>query len=327
LLHLTAPNFLFQLLVRVVVAAGTSYENAAVVVVGLCYGIIAVLLARELDRRSLLTWRRALLLIPAILLASHVFLFSIASHDVYLSYLVPIVYHNPTQQLNKVFTIWIMFLSLPTFLAGRAITWRTGINIGVLCVLSAIAKPSFLIAFLPAVAIWEAKDLVRLPWTRLVRLTATIVVPSVIVLLWQTRIAYGSNGSIVIAPFAVVNAWEIPVRFSLSLAFPIVVALAAVRTRTWNGRIGFVWVFTMIAIAICLLLAEGGERVGDGNFMWTGQTAAFLAYVESVLFLVSTPLSDGWKRLSWAVFATHVVCGALWYALLFTSRWHYFTRI
>ena len=327
LLHLTAPHFLFQLLVRAVVAAGMSYENASVVILGLCYGGIGILLARELDRRSLLSWPRALLLIPSLLLASHVFLFSMASHDVYLSYLVPIVYHNPTQQLNKAFAIWIMFLSLPTFLAGRAITWRTGISIGMLCVLSAIAKPSFLIAFLPAVALWEAKDLVRLPWTRLVRITATIVVPSVIVLLWQASIAYGSNGSIVIAPFAVVKPWQTPARFSLSLAFPLVVALAAIRTRTWNGRIGFVWVFTMVAIAMCLLLAESGDRASDGNFMWTGQTAAFLAYVESALFLVSTPLSDGWRRLSWAVFAIHVLCGALWYALLFTSGWHYFTRI
>jgi hypothetical protein len=327
--HLTAPHFLFQVLVRVLVAVGVSYTDAAVVILGLCYGVMAVLIAREIDSRSLLTWRRALLLIPAMLLASHIFLFTVASHDVYLGYLVPIAYHNPTQQLNKVFATWIMFLSLPTFVAGRAITWRTGMAIGVLCVLSAIAKPSFLIAFLPAVALWEARDLVRLHWMRLFRLAATVGVPSIIVLLWQARIAYGSNAeaSIVIAPFAVVNPWQIPVKFSMSLAFPIVVALAAVRTHTWNARIAFIWVFMVVAITISLLLAEGGGRASDGNFMWTAQTATFLAYVESLLFLVSTPLSSWWKRVSWAVFATHVVCGGLWYGLLFTSRWHYFTRI
>jgi hypothetical protein len=74
-------------------------------------------------------------------------------------------------------------------------------------------------------------------------------------------------------------------------------------------------------------LAESGDRTADGNFMWTGQTAAFLTYVESILFLVSTPLSNGWKRLSWTVFAVHVICGALWYGLLFTPRWHSFTRV
>jgi hypothetical protein len=329
LLHLTAPHFLFQVLVRVLVAVGVSYTDAAVVILGLCYGVIAVLIAREIDSRSLLTWRRALLLIPATLLASHIFLFTIASHDVYLGYLVPIAYHNPTQQLNKVFATWVMFLCLPTFVARRAITWRTGLAVGVLCVLSAIAKPNFLIAFLPAMALWEARNLVRLHWRPLFRLAATVVVPSAIVLLWQARIAYGSGAeaSIVIAPFAVVNPWEIPVKFSMSLAFPIVVAVAAVRTHTWNARIAFVWVFMVVALTISLLLAEAGARAGDGNFMWTAQTATFLAYVESMLFLVSTPLSHGWKRFSWAVFATHVVCGGLWYALLFTSRWHYFTRI
>src|SRR4029079_7206415 len=108
---------------------------------------------------------------------------------VYLNYLVPIAYHNPTQQLVKVFAIGIMFLFLPTFVAGRAITWRTSSIIGVLCVLSTIAKPSFLIAFLPAVALWETRSLLRLPWTPLLRFTATVVVPCAFVLLWQARIA------------------------------------------------------------------------------------------------------------------------------------------
>ena len=338
LLHLPAPHFLFEVLVRMIAAAGASYENAAALILGLCYGIIAVLIARELDRRSLLTWRRASLLIPAVLLASHIFLFTIPSHDVYLNYLVPIAYHNPTQQLNKVFAIWVMFLFLPTFVAGRAITWRTSSIIGLLCVLSTIAKPSFLIAFLPAVALWEARDLVRLPWTPLFRFTATVVVPCAAVLLWQVSIAYGSDAtariaygvdpasSVVIAPFAAVNPAEVPFRFSMSLAFPIVVAVAAMRTRTWDTRIAFVWVFIAVAIAISLLLTETG-RLDEGNFMWTGQTAVFLAYVESMLFLLSTPLSQGWKRLSWTVFTIHVMCGVLWYGLLFTSRWHDFTRL
>jgi hypothetical protein len=319
-------------------AAGMSYEHAAAVILGLCYGIMAVLIARELDHRSLLTWRRASLLIPAVLLASHMFWFTIASHDVYLNYLVPIAYHNPTQQLVKVFAIGIMFLFLPTFVAGRAITWRTSSIIGVLCVLSTIAKPSFLIAFLPAVALWETRSLLRLPWTPLLRFTATVVVPCAFVLLWQARIAYGSDAaariaygvdaasSVVIAPFSAIDPAQIPLRFSMSLAFPIVVALAAVRTRTWNARMAFVWVFLAVAIVMSLLLTETG-RLDEGNFMWTGQTAVFVAYVESMLFLVSTPLGRGWKRLSWTVFAGHVMCGVLWYGLLFTTRWHDFTRL
>ena len=338
LLHLPAPHFLFELLVRMFAAAGMSYEHAAAVILGLCYGIMAVLIARELDHRSLLTWRRASLLIPAVLLASHMFWFTIASHDVYLNYLVPIAYHNPTQQLVKVFAIGIMFLFLPTFVAGRAITWRTSSIIGVLCVLSTIAKPSFLIAFLPAVALWETRSLLRLPWTPLLRFTATVVVPCAFVLLWQARIAYGSDAaariaygvdaasSVVIAPFSAIDPAQIPMRFSMSLAFPIVVALAAVRTRTWNARMAFVWVFLAVAIVMSLLLTETG-RLDEGNFMWTGQTAVFVAYVESMLFLVSTPLGRGWKRLSWTVFAGHVMCGVLWYGLLFTTRWHDFTRL
>jgi hypothetical protein len=57
--------------------------------------------------------------------------------------------------------------------------------------------------------------------------------------------------------------------------------------------------------------------VSAGNFAWTGQTAVFLAYVESALFLVSRRWPTPWRRAGWLVYAVHVVCGLIWCGAVF----------
>ena len=55
----------------------------------------------------------------------------------------------------------------------------------------------------------------------------------------------------------------------------------------------------------------------QGNFAWTGQTAVFLVYVESMLFLL-TQSRRAWTRVAWIVFGLHVACGLAWYCLMFS---------
>jgi hypothetical protein len=155
------------------------------------------------------------------------------------------------------------------------------------------------------------------------------VAPTVLVLLWQARLAYGggASASVVFSPFEIFRLQPTLVKLPLSLAFPFVVAIAAWRSRTWGARLSFVWVLTAVSMFITLFLVEGGERRPHGNFAWTGQTATFLAYVESVLFLVTSHVDQAWRRASWAAFAVHVACGIGWYALVFTQSWHTFTGV
>lgn len=323
------PHFLFEILLRMFVATGLPYKPATALLLGLCYGGMAVLIAREMKRRGVLTPWRAFAIIPATLIASHIFLFTLASYDLYRGYLSAVVYHSPTQQLNKLFALWITLLYGATFLEGETVRVRTCLAFAILCVLSAVAKPSFLIAFLPAVALWTVADLYALRRPQLLRLGSAIFLPAVIVLFWQVRNTYASEtaSSVIVAPFAVFKLDDVPLRFSMSLAFPLVVATAALWTRTWNARLGFVWTFVAIAVAITLVLTETGRRAPDGNFGWTGQTAAFLVYVESALFLLSTKLDRVWTRVAWGVFGVHVACGLFWYGLVFTLRWYDYTRL
>ena len=321
---LTSPHFLFQLVLKALHAIGLTYPTAAAGLLGVCYGGMAALIAREIRRRgAALTRTRAWLLIPALLLASHVFLLTIDPPTLYHGYFVPIAYHNPTQQPNKLFALWIYFVYCAHFLDSRRAEVGPVASAGGLTVLSALAKPSFLIAFLPTAGLFALVDLVRRRWRQVLAFAAGIALPGTLVLLWQALRTYGANPGtgVVWAPFVVFDLSATLYKLPASLLFPIVVAGVALRAGVRDRKFAFAWVFTAVAMFITLLLGEGGSRLGEGNFAWTGQTAVFLIYVESLLFLLVRADLSRWRPAAWAAFALHVFCGVVWYAVVFSSDW------
>jgi hypothetical protein len=315
---ITTPHFLFELLIKAGAAVGFGEQAVAVWLLGACYGGMAVLIGYEIHRRGIVTTPlRAFASVTAVLLASHIFLLSIGSH-LYQGFFVPTAYHSPTQQLNKLLALVIYFVYCRQFLGGARASWSSVPVLAVLCVLSAIAKPSFLIAFLPAAALYAAYDLFRFRWHQALLCLVGIGIPSALTSIWQTR-QIGTAGdpiSVAFMPFVVFNANETMYKLPLSLAFPLVVAAGAVWTRTADARLRFIWTFTAVALFVTLCLVEAGKRMMHGNFAWTGQTAVFLVYVESMLFLLSQPPRI-WTRVAWVVFGVHVVSGVLWYSTAF----------
>jgi hypothetical protein len=192
--------------------------------------------------------------------------------------------------------------------------------LAVLCVSSALSKPSFLIAFVPTAAMYAARDLITRRWRQVLVCIAGIGVPSALILAWQAGMAYGVDAPVQVAfaPFVVFDAGQTLYKLPASLAFPLVVAAAAWWTRTSDAGIRFIWVLTALALFVTLGLVETGDRMMQGNFAWTGQTAVFLVYVESMLFLLTQPRL-AWARSAWVVFGVHVACGMAWYGLIFVA--------
>ena len=125
---------------------------------------------------------------------------------------------------------------------------------------------------------------------------------------------------VALKPFVLFNAGETLYKLPASLAFPLVVAVAAWWTRTSDVWLRFVWTLTGIALFVTLFVVESGQRMMHGNFAWTGQTAVFLVYVESLLFAL-TQLDRPWTRAAWILFGLHVLCGIYWYSFMFTADW------
>jgi hypothetical protein len=291
-------------------------------VLGVCYGGMAVLVGREIRQRGVMlspVW--TVTLVMCVLLASHIFLLTAHRHNLYFGYFVPIAYHNPTQQLNKLFAVWVYFAYRSNFLSSTAAGLSSIPVLGGLCVSSALAKPSFLIAFMPTAALYAARDLVTHRWRQVFMCAAAIGVPSGLVLAWQARIAYGVGTPVQVAfaPFVVFDAMETLYKLPASLAFPLIVAAGACVNRAWDASLTFVWILTALSLFATLGLVETGERMMQGNFAWTGQTAVFLIYVESMLHLL-TQSRRAWVRAAWAVFAVHVACGLVWYGLMFSAE-------
>jgi len=285
---------------------------------GMCYGGMAVLIGREVAERRALGPLWTVIVVMGVLLASHIFLLTVFRPNFYFGYFVPIAYHNPTQQVNKLFALWVFLLYRRHFLGDRATSLSSIPVFGALCVLSALAKPSFLIAFLPTAALYGARDLVKRRWRQALMSAAAIGVPSALILAWQARVTYGvgTPAQVAFAPFVVFDAVETLYKLPASLAFPLVVAAGAWRTRTWDAGLAFIWVLTALALFATLGLVETGERMMQGNFAWTGQTAVFLVFVESMLFLL-TQSPRPWVRAAWVTFGVHVACGLVWYSLMF----------
>ena len=316
---LTSPHFLFQLVLKALHAFGLTYVAAAALAQGLCYGGMAVLIAREIERRGeALTAVRAFLLVPAVLLASHVFLLTIFTPTLYRGYFVPISYHNPTQQLNKLFALWIYFIYCAQFLDSRRAELGPALSTGVLAVLSALAKPSFLVAFLPTAGLFSLADLWRRRWRQVSMFAMCIAVPVVLVLAWQASLTFtlGDGNRVIFAPFAVFDPTTTLYKLPASLAFPLIVAALAIRGRIQDSKFAFAWAYAGVALFVTLFLAETA-RLLDGNFAWTGQTGVFLVYVESLLLLIGRPELSGWRSAAWTAFAVHVLCGIVWYGGVF----------
>jgi len=324
-----SPHFLLQLLIKALYAVGLPYRVAMALLLGACYGGMAVLIARELQRRGArLSVGMSWLMVTSVLIASHVFLFTAARPNFYLGYFVPIAYHNPTQQLCKLFGLWIWFRYCAHFLGKEVPSWRQAAGTGVLCVLSAISKPSFLIAFLPLAGCIALVDLARLRIETFLRFAVAVAAPAALVLLAQAVLTYGAaaRGTLLFAPFEVFDPYQTLLKLPLSILFPLAtlsaLAIGGPRPtadhpgRSWSYLA--VWLFAAIALFETLFLAEA-NHVSEGNFAWTGQMGVFLLYVESMLWLLCRPrpLSRRHAITIWSIFGLHVVSGLIWYGVVF----------
>lgn len=308
---ISSPHFLFQLLIKAINALSPlSLEAATALLLGFCYGGMAFMITSEIIRRHpVVPEIYAATAAFAVLIASHIFLLTILVPNFYYGYLVTTAYHNPSQQLNKLLALAIWLLYCRAFLLGREIKMPTMVGMATLCLLSAVAKPSFLIAFLPVSGLIAAFDLFCCRWKRAGAYALAVAIPSVAVLGWQFAMTYGGAGGLGIDPFGVVPPRYV-VTLPLSLAFPIAVACLLWRESLRSETLLLAWAMLLLGLLYTIFLAEEGQRKLQGNFVWTAQTGAFLLYVESTFLAMR---AKGKKRpVLVAVAMLHIICGVIY---------------
>jgi hypothetical protein len=325
--RLETPHFLFPLLTIAVRRSKivSNWDDAGVLVALAFQGLLAIVLFREV-RRSMpgttpFAGAAALALTLALMIVTPVTFLSWSARNLYVGYLGINTFHNPTTYLLRplALLLWLHLTASRRDGAESAGAWATGPEVtaaAVLSVLCALAKPSYAIVLLPALALAGAWRCVRGGRIDVRLFVLGFAVPTMAVLAWQYSFTFGSaaKDTLAWAPLAVMSRFPgTPARVALTVIFPTVVYLTHWRQALRQPSLNLAWLVFAVGVAYAYLLAETGHRTAHGNLIWSGQIAAFILFVTSALFALRNAADRGINLRVWAAcaaaFALHFVCG------------------
>ena len=314
---LPTPHFLFQALLIAVspLLPSLDWTARAVALAVLCKAAQALVTAALLERAVPLARRASRLaaaagLALALLVATPVTFPSWAARNLYHGYLGLAVYHNPTMLLLAPLAI-ALWWAVARALDGAPVSAAALV---MLTIASALAKPSHLIALLPAAGALALAFLRsdRPPASR--TLLAAFALPAVAVLVAQFAFHFGGGGALAWAPLAAMTYRDTSLlgRFLLSALFPLV-AIAAF-PRVLRSRPVLLAVLTFACGASYAYLLVEADFVSARNFSWSAQSALLVLFVAVTRALLETAREEtpgGRARLALcgAALLAHVVCG------------------
>ncbi len=244
----------------------------------------------------------------------------------------PNVWHNPT-------AIFAAPLALLTFTEAALLFEAPGaeraLSLGVVASLCAMAKPNYLLAFLPCFGLVLAAraERRRRAGTLAVGRGAAVALlafgPPVVTLAWQCWWSYTGDNRVVFNPLAVWRYWlrrpdldsppEVPpalvgAAVLVGVAFPCAVALCYPRELRRDRRTLFAWCVFAAAVAEFALLAETSViRFYSANFAWGLVPASYILFVESCRLVGQQP--GGYRAgLCYAVLTLHAASGTVYLA-------------
>ena len=192
--ELVVPQVLFHLLtIGVVEVARTSFQSAALVVLGVSYGLTGLLLYRETakvlipahpSKQALLGGGIAALVLGLAVLFMQPIVKPDVPHIYQIGYLWAEPYWSPTYSLMKPLAL-ASAVSALAFLTSATTSRLAVMTAAIATAAGALAKPSFVICLMPAVVILGAlrsKDHEAVDWKAI---TLGLLAPGAVVLLLQ----------------------------------------------------------------------------------------------------------------------------------------------
>ncbi|HVU09890.1 MAG TPA: hypothetical protein VHD90_01380 [Phototrophicaceae bacterium] len=325
----STSHILFQLvIIGLATILPISFEVAGLIT-GILFYVFAVVILYALiravvDAKSLRGWLLVAGSAMALLFVMPINLLTLAEHHLYFGYIGINVLHNPTIVVLKP-TALLLFV-----FAMAVITQSIRLNLGTfilgifLCVLSAFAKPSYVLDLLPVLLLVAAYRLVQRNFANVLALGLTLIVPIVICLAVQYQITYvliNDDTGIIFAPLASLYYWvpsypDLAIRFVMSIVFPVVAYVLYFRQALRDRILNLAWLVFFSGAGQTYLLAESGPRLSFGNLWWSGQIALFLLFTVTTVFCLRH-FQDRPRWRAWvcvAVFLLCLVSGVIYYA-------------
>lgn len=261
----------------------------------------------------------------------------------YFGYLTPYVYHNPTMiPLRPI--AFLLFIGAVSFASAEAVIWRFFERrrelqvplLAALTVASVLAKPNFVMVFIPALVIWLVLMRLMRRHVDMQPIIMGIIVPGVAFLGYQSM-SYSGSG-IAFQPFY--TQWLFALHYDpqadlnlgfkilMSLAFPLVVTGVYWRQALQNPMLLLAWIATIGGLMLTYLFYDTGEPPA-GNLVWSGQISVMVLYLAALLFFVRRHLwlNTGPARdllrfsLCVLVLELHVISGILWFGEHLANIW------
>lgn len=332
-------HFLYPLLVGMLkVILNLDYWSAGEVVVVFFEAMLVLLLYIFIrlvggKPRSLVVSLLHALLAWSLLVVVQVSLLFFLDQHLYFGYIGINVYHNATMALLKPLALLLFWAALQVYHSHTK-----SVLLILLCafltLLTALAKPSFIVDLLPVLGLFTLYRLVKKQSINWWLLVFGIGLPMLLSLAWQYWFTYLPSSSstegdwqVVIAPFAVYRAWSdwLFPKFILSILFPLGVGILYFRDMIRELELPLAWGVFLFGASYGYLFAEQGVRFTHGNFVWSAQIGLFILFVYSTLFLLKkVPFGNGrdpgqvkspaWKFwLSAGLYALHLAGGLVWY--------------
>lgn len=301
--YLAHPGF-YWIAKLLEVVSPLDFRQASVCVLSIFATLIAYIIFKVLEKETehALVYTGMLMLVSAIYIPffNHLYLGQASSN----------IYHNPTLIIVKPFAYLslILFIRLLDQTNKKMFWWAT-----IILTLSVIMKPNFILAFLFTIPIYLLLKKANLKhWL----LSIAMIVPTLFILVYQYVRTYNTQttSSVMIDPFGVWNLWTPSPLFSffLGTAFPLAIVIFRYR-QVWNSKFLLCsWIGLVISYSQFILLAEGGQRFGDGNFAWGLQIFIAMVFLFSVIEWIhwKKEISTDWKmNLVNIIFSLHLVSG------------------
>lgn len=313
------PHFLYHIATAIPYQLGLSADVAGALVMTLCYLALLLITYLVLRRYITGTWlQHAMIAGLAIVLALVAPLYFFTGDNLYLGYFTPHVYHNPTMIIMKPFSVALFFMGLRLYGKSDVLSGWWALPYALVTGLCLVAKPSFILAFVPMLGVftgyfllrqaieewrnrstddgivqWAWRTWVNTPvnWTVLL---LGIAIPSVAILYIQT-ITWTSSGGIGIDPFRVFFEWtlhydqnadqQIAIKFLTSLAFPLSVYLLHSRDAWRDGMLNLAWLTMGLSTFYAYFLVDY-TVIAAGDFVWSSQIAVLMLFITSTAYLL-----------------------------------------
>jgi hypothetical protein len=195
----------------------------------------------------------------------------------------PNIWNNITLFTVKPFAILTVFFTI-LGLEKKHISYYIFGAVSLL--ISIFAKPSFVIAFLPALVLFM---IIKKFYSK-----ENLIYFSILSLISVSALAYqflhtfgeGEGKSQIIISF--LGVWSpatsnVFVSIILALLFPLLYFIFNLKDAKKNNYLVLTWIMTFVSIAYAAFLAESGPRFNHGNFFWSYMISLSLLYVFSLI--------------------------------------------